>query len=112
MRFDLNSIAIERNNVAIAFDNNVAIERKHDSTLNQNFLELHHSQFSLKTHSKQGVFTHTHQNILVKTHLIIKERQFKYEQQHFISLLNIILQDDIQNILKIETNKATINFLL
>ena len=43
MRFDLNSIAIEGNNVAKKFDNNVATERNHDSTFNQNFLELHHS---------------------------------------------------------------------
>ena len=34
MIFDLNSVAIERNDVATEFDNNVATKGKHFATLN------------------------------------------------------------------------------
>ena len=89
--------------------NYVTTQRKYVVTFYQHFLDLHLLSFSLKTNSRQGVFTHIQLNILVKTHLIIKNSQFKYEQQHFISLFKIICKADVQTKI-FENNKAIIHF--
>ena len=60
--------------------------------------------FNQHTNNSMQYFPPT-QIIIVKTHLIIKESQFKYEQSHFISSLNIIQHDYHQGSQGMSTTK-------